>query len=47
MGWSSLHVVEYSRVNDFLYSEGGSVAEWLRRRTCNSEVTGSSPALTT
>ena len=26
---------------------GGTVAEWLGRRTCNPEVTGSSPALTT
>ena len=25
---------------------GGSVAEWLKRRTCNSEVPSSSPALT-
>ena len=25
---------------------GGSVAEWLERRTCNSEVPSSSPALT-
>ena len=26
---------------------GGSVAEWLGRRTCNPEVAGSSPAMTT
>ena len=29
------------------YALGGSVAEWLGRRTRNPEVTGSSPALTT
>ena len=27
--------------------QGGSVAEWLGRRTLNPEVAGSSPALTT
>ena len=31
----------------FLVDRGGSVAEWLERRTRNPEVTGSSPALTT
>ena len=28
-------------------NKGGSVAEWLARRTRNPEVTGSSPALAT
>ena len=31
----------------FFSIKGGSVAEWLGRRTRNPEVTGSSPALTT
>ena len=28
-------------------SKGSRVAEWLVRRTCNPEIVGSSPALTT
>ena len=31
----------------FFSIKGGSVAEWLGRRTRNPEVTGSSPALAT
>ena len=38
----------YLFINLFIYLfKGGSVAEWLGRRTWNPEVTGSSPALTT
>ena len=29
------------------FNEGGNVAEWLARRTCNPAVPGSSPALAT
>ena len=32
--------------NIYVTREAGSVAEWLKRRTCNSEVPSSSPALT-